>query len=93
MTGAIHRMSAVEALASLRTSAGGLTSAEAALRQREFGANRLIRTRERPAIVHLLAQLTHFFALILWAAATLAPVAEYPAPDPACAPSPRPSSR
>jgi sodium/potassium-transporting ATPase subunit alpha len=80
MTGAIHRVSAREALASLRSSVDGLASAEAAVRQREFGPNRLIRTRERPAIVHLLAQLTHFFALILWAAATLALVAEYRSP-------------
>jgi sodium/potassium-transporting ATPase subunit alpha len=80
MTGAIHGVSAREALASLRSSVDGLTSAEAALRQREFGANRLTRTQERSAIAHLLAQLTHFFALILWAAATLALVAEYRSP-------------
>ncbi len=77
MTDAIHRVSAVEALASLRSSMNGLTSAEAEVRQREFGPNRLIRARHRPAIVQLLAQLTHFFALILWTAAALALLAEY----------------
>ena len=80
MTGAIHQLSAAEALASLRSGVNGLTSGEAEARQREFGPNRLIRTRRRPAIFQLLAQLTHLFALILWAAAALALLAEHRSP-------------
>ncbi len=77
MTSAIHRLTAPDALASLRSTAEGLTSQDALARQREFGANRLTRARERPPIFQLFAQLTHFFALILWAAAALAILAEY----------------
>ena len=80
MTGATHRMSREEALTSLHSSAAGLTSGEAQRRLQEFGPNRLIRTRERPAIVHFVSQLTHFFALILWAAAALAFLAESRSP-------------
>ena len=80
MTGAIHGVSAVDALGSLRSRVNGLTSAEAEAREREFGPNRLIRTRQRPAIVQLFAQLTHFFALILWTATALALLAEYHSP-------------
>ena len=80
MTSAIHQMSAAEALTSLRSAVGGLTSAEAQARQREFGPNQLVRARRRPAVFQLFAQLTHFFALILWAAAALAWLAEYRSP-------------
>ena len=69
MSGSIHRLSASEALASLRSTIDGLTSTDAHARQREFGANQLTRVRQRPVVFNLIAQLTHFFSLILWAAA------------------------
>jgi calcium-translocating P-type ATPase len=80
LTGAVHRLSPSDALASLRSALSGLTDATAAARLREFGPNRLVRVRERPAFVRLLTQLTHFFALILWAAAALAMFAESRSP-------------
>jgi len=77
MSGAIHRLSPSEALASLHSTRDGLSSVDAKTRQREFGPNQLIRVRQRPAVFHFFGQLTHFFALILWAAAFLAIFAEY----------------
>ncbi|HEU4450634.1 MAG TPA: cation-transporting P-type ATPase [Gaiellaceae bacterium] len=50
----------------------GLTEAEAAERLVRDGPNALPAPRERPAWVALVRQMTHFFALLLWAAAVLA---------------------
>jgi magnesium-transporting ATPase (P-type) len=58
----------------------GLTTEEAAIRSTEFGPNALTRTRGRSAIAQLLAQFTHFFAVILWVAAALAVFAETRSP-------------
>jgi magnesium-transporting ATPase (P-type) len=56
----------------------GLTSAEAAARLAEDGANVLPSARAVPAWRQLLGQMTHFFAVLLWAAAGLALVAGMP---------------
>jgi len=80
MSSAIHRLSVADALQSLNSRPTGLTADEVLKRRSEFGENRLVRGRERPALLLLVAQLTHFFALILWAAAALALFAEYRAP-------------
>jgi len=50
----------------------GLPSAEAALRLTRAGPNLLPEGRARPALRRLLDQLTHFLALLLWAAGALA---------------------
>ena len=56
----------------------GLTTAEAAERRAQGGANRLP-TAKRPSITRrLVGELTHFFALLLWAAAVLAFLAKLP---------------
>lgn len=56
----------------------GLTTAEATERRARGGANRLPAAR-RPSIARrLLGELTHFFALLLWAAAVLAFLAKLP---------------
>ncbi|UXA05160.1 cation-transporting P-type ATPase [Mycobacterium sp. SMC-2] len=56
----------------------GLTTAEATERRAQSGPNRLPATR-RPSIARrLLGELTHFFALLLWAAAVLAFLAKLP---------------
>ncbi|OBB69115.1 cation-transporting P-type ATPase [Mycobacterium sp. 852014-50255_SCH5639931] len=56
----------------------GLTTAEATERRAEGGANKLPAAR-RPSIARrLLGELTHFFALLLWAAAVLAFLAKLP---------------
>jgi calcium-translocating P-type ATPase len=72
----ITRLSAVEVLASLKSSERGLDSAEAQRRLREFGPNRIEELKGKPLWLRFLHEFTHFFALILWVAAALAFVAE-----------------
>jgi len=50
----------------------GLTGAEVALRRERDGPNTVPAPRRTPAWRHLLAQMTHFFAAMLWVAAVLA---------------------
>jgi sodium/potassium-transporting ATPase subunit alpha len=76
----IHRLDAAAALQSLDSRVSGLTSSEASARGQEFGPNALARIRGRSAVAHFLAQFTHFFAVILWAAAGLAALAELARP-------------
>lgn len=68
----IARQSAAAALAALGSGAQGLTPAEAARRLEEFGPNRVEAVEQRPLLLTLLGEFTHFFALILWVAAGLA---------------------
>ncbi|QDW28557.1 cation-transporting P-type ATPase [Arthrobacter sp. KBS0702] len=56
----------------------GLSSAEAALRLERAGPNRLPEVRAVPGWRRLLAELSHFFAIMLWVAAVLAFVAGMP---------------
>ncbi|WP_093587809.1 cation-translocating P-type ATPase [Lentzea waywayandensis] len=56
----------------------GLTSAEAARRLHDDGANTLPKTKGRHPLLLLLEQLIHFFALMLWAATALAYIAGMP---------------
>ena len=56
----------------------GLSSAEAARRLTQFGANKLPETGTVPGWRRLLAELTHFFALLLWVAGALAFLAGMP---------------
>ncbi|HSO14693.1 MAG TPA: cation-transporting P-type ATPase, partial [Arthrobacter sp.] len=60
------------------SAAPGLSSAEAAQRLQQFGANTLPASRPVPGWRRLLAELTHFFAIMLWIAAVLAYVAGMP---------------
>jgi sodium/potassium-transporting ATPase subunit alpha len=76
----IHRLDAAAALRSLDSRASGLTASEASTRGQEFGPNALARVRGPSAVAHFLAQFTHFFAVILWAAASLAALAELESP-------------
>ena len=65
-------MTASGAEASATEFAMGLTSAEAALRRKQAGPNRLPAAPKPRAWRKLVGQFTHFFALMLWAAAILA---------------------
>jgi sodium/potassium-transporting ATPase subunit alpha len=76
----IHRLDAAAALRSLDSRVSGLTTSEATVRAQEFGPNALARTRGRSTLAQLFAQFTHFFAVILWAAAALATLAEVQRP-------------
>ena len=67
-----HSLSVADALARLKSGARGLTSADAAARRLEFGANQIVR-RKRVSPLRLLAkQFANFFVLVLLFAATLA---------------------
>ena len=73
----IHRLSVDDALASVRSNSGGLSSSEAERRRREFGSNRIEKVRREPAIWRLIKEFTRFFSMILWCAAGLAFLAEW----------------
>jgi len=73
----IHRLSVDDALASVRSSSGGLSPSEVERRRREFGPNRIEKVRREPAIWRLLKEFTRFFSVILWCAAGLAFLAEW----------------
>src|SRR6516165_6008766 len=76
----IQRLSVAEAIASVNSTARGLSAAEAERRLREFGANRVERVAGEPLLLRFVKEFTHFFALILWLAAALALIAEWSAP-------------
>jgi calcium-translocating P-type ATPase len=76
----LSRLSVEEALASLHSRASGLTEAEARSRLAEYGPNRLEELRAEPLWQRLARGFTHFFALILWAAAAMAFFADLYAP-------------
>jgi len=73
----IQQLSVDVALASLRSSSGGLSSSEAERRRREYGANRVEQVDREPAAWRLLKEFTRFFSVILWCAAALAFLAEW----------------
>ncbi|TAN39773.1 MAG: cation-transporting P-type ATPase, partial [Nitrospirae bacterium] len=76
----IHRLSVEEALKALGTTDQGLSEAEAERRLREFGPNELQAAETIPVLAMLGRQCTHFLALLLWAAAALAFVADWMKP-------------
>lgn len=76
----VHQLSAAEALSSLGSSVAGLSHSEAARRRSEFGTNEVVRLRGKPALVRFAAQFTHFFAVVLWLAASMALFAEWRQP-------------
>ncbi len=65
-------------LARLGSGSKGLTSEEAARRLRRFGTNELPPPRPPSPLRLLMAQVTHTLALLLWAAAVLAFLADLP---------------
>ncbi len=73
----IHQLSIDDALASVRSSAGGLSSSEAERRQREFGLNRGEKVAGEPVWWRLLKEFMRFFSVILWCAAGLSFLAEW----------------
>jgi sodium/potassium-transporting ATPase subunit alpha len=73
----IHRLTADEALSSLKTSPSGLLQNEAARRLAEFGPNHVEELGREHLLLDFAREFTHFFAIILWAAAALAFLAEH----------------
>jgi calcium-translocating P-type ATPase len=76
----IIQVSAQQAIQSLRSGAEGLSTAEAARRLAEYGANRVEEIAGEHLALRLAREFTHFFALILWLAAALAFLAEWHQP-------------
>ncbi|HEY7657340.1 MAG TPA: cation-transporting P-type ATPase [Burkholderiales bacterium] len=66
-----------EAIASLRSHAGGLAADEGQRRLAEYGPNRVEEKKGEPLALRFLREFIHFFALILWLAAALAFVADF----------------
>jgi sodium/potassium-transporting ATPase subunit alpha len=76
----IHQLSALDAVASLKSSAGGLAHTEVARRLQEFGRNAVQAIDRETLSLRLIREFTTFFSLILWVAAGLAFFAEWSDP-------------
>lgn len=74
----IWTLSAAEVYDTLTTSARGLSDAEATQRLQHHGYNELPEPPRRPLWLRFTDQLTHFMALLLWAAGTLAFISHTP---------------
>mgnify|MGYP001133878527 CR=1 FL=1 len=72
----IHHLTAEDALASLHSGPDGLAMVEAARRLLEFGPNQVESLPLEPLWLKFIKGVTHFFALILWFATTMAFAAE-----------------
>ena len=72
----IHQLSALDAVASLNSTAAGLNRADVERRLHEFGRNEVEKVVRSPLWLRLARELTSFFSLILWVAAGLAFLAE-----------------
>jgi magnesium-transporting ATPase (P-type) len=68
----IWTLSAEKVYESLSTSAQGLSEAETAVRIKHYGFNELPEPARRSLLLRFTDQLTHFMALLLWVAGTLA---------------------
>jgi calcium-translocating P-type ATPase len=73
----IHGLDAEQSLASLNTTAAGLTTAEAARRRAEFGPNHVEEVDRESLWLRFAREFTHFFAIILWLGTGLAFLAEH----------------
>ncbi len=74
----VWALSADQVYDSLSTSAQGLSDAETALRIKRYGLNELPEPAKRSLVLRFIDQLTHFMALLLWVAGTLAFIAGTP---------------
>jgi len=72
----IFRLTAEQALASLRTTAAGLSADEVQRRLAEFGPNHVEEVGRESLLLRFAREFTHFFAIILWIGAGLAFLAE-----------------
>ena len=73
----IQSLTAAQSLASLHTSAAGLTASEAQRRLAEFGPNHVEELGRESLLLRFAREFTHFFAIILWLGAALAFLAEH----------------
>lgn len=76
----IHQLSALDAIASLKSSAAGLSLDEVERRLHEYGHNEVRKVTQKPLWLRLIKEFTSFFSLILWVAAGLAFFTEWKDP-------------
>jgi sodium/potassium-transporting ATPase subunit alpha len=76
----IHQLSPLDAVASLKSAAAGLSRAEVERRLHEYGRNEVEKVARGPLWLRLIKEFTTFFSLILWVAAGLAFFAEWSEP-------------
>lgn len=77
----IHQLSALDAVASLKSTTAGLSRAEVERRLHEYGRNEVQKFARRPLLLRLIKEFTTFFSLILWVAAGLSFFAEWSDPS------------
>lgn len=75
----IRTLTAEQAYETLSTPAEGLSEVETALRIKHYGFNELPTPAQRSLLLRFTDQLTHFMALLLWVAVTLAFISGTPA--------------
>ncbi|MEI7827235.1 MAG: cation-transporting P-type ATPase, partial [Euryarchaeota archaeon] len=68
-----------DVLNALASSERGLSTAEAQSRLASFGANELIKLKQRPIIFRFLENFYHLFAILLWVGGGMAFLADMPA--------------
>ena len=73
----IHQLPVDEALRNLKSTAQGLTAAEARRRLGEYGPNRVEEVAREPLALRFAKEFTQFFSIILWIAAGLAFLARW----------------
>jgi sodium/potassium-transporting ATPase subunit alpha len=73
----IHGLDTEAALASLNTTAAGLSVPEALRRRAEFGPNQVEELGRKSVLLSFYREFTHFFAIILWVGAALAIVSDH----------------
>lgn len=73
----IQTLSHDEVFTTLLSSPQGISNEEAILRRAEYGPNEIHDVQGRPMLLRLVAQFTHFLALLLWIAAALCFISDY----------------
>jgi sodium/potassium-transporting ATPase subunit alpha len=73
----IHGLDTEAALASLNSTAAGLSASEAVRRRAEFGPNHVEELGRESVLLSFAREFTHFFAIILWVGAALAFLANH----------------
>lgn len=76
----IQEIAAEGVFEALASGDDGLSACEADRRLAEFGPNRVEKVRTTPLWLRFVRQFTHLFAVVLWAAAAMAGLAEYQQP-------------
>ncbi len=77
----IHQLPPLDAVASLKGTAAGLSRAEVERRLHEYGPNEVEKVARGPVWLRFIKEFTSFFSLILWVAAGLAFFAEWSDPS------------